>query len=95
MIINRKSITLMCIILIQICVIMTVVIKIQGYDGILLYKNLKQKLVFLKEKDSRITEKNNLLTKEINFLQQEDSMDEYAREKMSMVGENELFFLKE
>jgi len=72
---------------------MTVVIKIKGNDGMLLYKNLKQKLVFLKEKNSRVTEKNTLLTKEIDFLQHEGSMDEYAREKMSMVGENELFFL--
>ena len=73
---------------------MTVIIKIKGYDGVLLYKDLKQKLVFLKEKNGKITEKNNQLSKEIDFLQHEGSMEEYAREKMSMVGENETFFIK-
>ena len=92
---TQKSIVLICIIVIQISVIITVVFKIKGHDGIIKYEDLKQKLTFLKEKNARIELKNKNIEQEINFLQDSQAMDEYARESMSMVGEGEVFLTME
>lgn len=92
---TQKSIVLICIIIIQISVIITVVFKIKGHDGIIKYEGLKQKLTFLKEKNVRIEMKNKSIEQEINFLQDSHAMDEYARESMSMVGEGEVFLTME